>query len=159
MLPVVPAFAAPEMALDGTAVSQELRDLVAVLQAADDALKAAEAAFDGKHLAYRRFEKKNPQPSNGHDRRAWRRWDGKFKRGERENGYFAAQSAQRAAWRAFDNARRAIAEYRARDMNEMVHMACLAYVFEGKRRCSDHILSAGVALDVALLGTAGRIAA
>ncbi|MGY8681229.1 hypothetical protein Q2941_26050 [Bradyrhizobium sp. UFLA05-153] len=113
---ILPAAAAP-VALDG-----------AKLQAADDALKAAEADYSRKDEAYFAWEKKNPQPANGNDRHGRGRWDGKFKRWERENGYLAAQLAQEEATDACREAQLAVAQYRPRDMNELVHKACLGSI-------------------------------
>ncbi|PDT56199.1 hypothetical protein CO678_39440 [Bradyrhizobium diazoefficiens] len=140
--------------LDGTKVSPELRDLVRTLQDADEALTAAQATFDAEYGLYQEWLKQNPEPT-GKSRRAMRQWDLRQEKYIEGSSFHSAQAAQMDAVRAHEAACKAIAEYRARDMNELVHIACLACVFEdgGKPHRGRAFISRGVALDLALWGT------
>jgi hypothetical protein len=40
--------------------------------------------------------------------------------------------AHQEAMESFDAAKKAVAKYRARDMNELVHIACMVLVYEGR---------------------------
>ncbi|MGX1323721.1 hypothetical protein AB7M17_007174 [Bradyrhizobium sp. USDA 377] len=150
-----PAGSAP--ALDATRISPELRDLVHALQGADDALTPAMAAFDAEYELYREWLEQNPEPP-GKSRRAMRNWDRRQEKYMEASNFLSAQAAQVDAVRAHEAARKAIAEYRARDMNELVYMACLVCVFEdGKHGRSRVFMAQGVAYDLARFGTGGGI--
>jgi hypothetical protein len=139
--------------LDGTKISQEFRDLVGVLQDADEALIAAQAAFNAEYLLYQEWVKGTPEPTSN-SRRAHRRWDRRQDKYIRGSRFLETQDAQVEACEVHRNARKAIAEYRARDMNELIHKACLVCVFEGNfddksRGYMRPIVAVGVALDLA----------
>lgn len=145
------------LALDGTKVSQELRDLVRALQDADETLIAAHAAYDAEYVLYREWLKRQPEPTSP-SRRTYRRWEGRQKKYMDGSNFFATQDAHEVACRAHRDARKAIAEYRARDMNELAHKACLVCVFEGgfddkPRGYLKPIMAMGVALDLARMST------
>jgi hypothetical protein len=141
------------LALDGTKISRELRDLVHTLQDADEALKATMSAHDAEYELFLEWLKRTPEPTDD-NRRAWRRWNGRHKKFMRENSFYSTQEAYEDACRAHRDARKAIAEYRSRDMNELGHKACLVCVFEdGKRGYNGAVMAQGVALDVARMST------
>lgn len=141
------ATAATATRLDGTKVSQELRDLVRTLQDADEALTAAQATFDAEYGLYQEWLKQNPEPT-GKSRRAMRRWFLRQERYIEGSSFHSAQAAQMDAVRAHEAACKAIAEYRARDMNELVHIACLACVFEDGGKASPRIATSDRAREI-----------
>ncbi|MGX1323876.1 hypothetical protein AB7M17_007329 [Bradyrhizobium sp. USDA 377] len=148
---------ASALALDATKISPQLRDLVHALQDADDALTPAMAAFDAEYERYQEWLKRHPAPS-GKNRRAMHKWDRRQQKYIEGSNFLAAQAAQVEAVRAHEAARKVIAEYRARDMNELIHMACLVCVFEdGKHGRSRVFMAQGVAYDLARFGTGGGI--
>jgi hypothetical protein len=65
---------------------------------------------------------------------------------------YQAQDAQIEAHKVPAEARKAVARYRARDMNELIHKACLVVVYEdgSKQGHSHQVMAQSVALDVAL---------
>ncbi|WP_453953569.1 hypothetical protein [Bradyrhizobium sp. USDA 377] len=115
------------------------------------------AAFDAEYELYREWLEQNPEPP-GKSRRAMRNWDRRQEKYMEASNFLSAQAAQVDAVRAHEAARKAIAEYRARDMNELVYMACLVCVFEdGKHGRSRVFMAQGVAYDLARFGTGGGI--
>jgi hypothetical protein len=152
-----PAAAAPSVALDGSKVSQELRDLAGALDDAEEAIKTTQGAFDAEYELYDVWLKRNPEPRD-ENRRAWRKWNGRHKRYMSGSNFYARQDAHAEAAAALRKACGDVAKYRARDMNELVHVACLVIVYESEskpRYSSYSIISQGVALDVARMGTIG----
>ncbi|MGY4572575.1 hypothetical protein [Bradyrhizobium sp. USDA 3256] len=156
-LSIDPASAASEK--EGFAISQELWDLGQALRDADKALKAAHDVYNAEYIQYRAWGKRNPEPKYASDRRAWRRWDGKFKAYMRSCSFHATQGAHEEACEAHAALRKAIAEYRARDMNEVVYKACLVCVFEDRAHNGGTYfrpyMAQGVAFDLARIGTSG----
>jgi hypothetical protein len=76
----------------------------------------------------------------------------------RGSNFYATQDAHQDACEVHRDARKAIAEYRARDMNELGHKACLVCVFEGgfddkPRGYMRPFMAMGVALDLARMST------
>jgi hypothetical protein len=158
-IPPAAAAGPSALVLDGTKINQELRDLVQALQDADEALTTAEAAYDADSALYEGWLKRNPERT-GNNRRAHRKWDGRLKAYMRGSNLFSTQAAYEDARRAHREVRKSIAEYRARDMNELAHIACLVFVYEdGKPGYGKPIMAVGVALDVALMGINGGLSA
>lgn len=148
------------LVLDPAGISQELRDLVRALQEADETLTTAVAAFDAEYELYREWQEQNPAP-DGKSRRAMRRWDLRQEKYLEGSNFESARAAQVEAIRVHEAARKAIAQYRARDVSELVHVACLVTVFEddSKHGIKRAFIAQGVAYELARLGTGGGISA
>jgi hypothetical protein len=78
----------------------------------------------------------------------------------RGSNFYATQDAHLDACEVHRAARKAIAEYRARDMNELAHKACAACVFEGgaddkPRGYMRPFMAMGVAIDLARMSVGG----
>jgi hypothetical protein len=152
--------AAAKVALDIHDVSQELRNPVLILHDADEAAGATRLAFNAEYELYETWLKQSREPRS-ETRRAWRKWRGRYNKYMSESGFGAAQDAWHEALSSFEDARAAVARYRARDTTELVHKPCLVFVFESgeKRHHIRHIIAQGVARDVASLGVNGRLTA
>ena len=151
--PSIGSAAAAEGAIDGTKVSEELRDLVTALHAADEAAEVTSADFNAAFGRYEAWSKKNnPEPRN-ENRRAWRKWNGSKNAYLNGSDFYIAQNANVRAQAMLRDALMAVAKYHSRDWNELAFKACLVMVYEeGKRGYSHPILSQGVAVDVARIG-------
>ncbi|WP_210161861.1 hypothetical protein, partial [Bradyrhizobium elkanii] len=110
-LSIVPAAAVPSvMAPDATKISRELRDLIPGLIAADETLMATQAVYDAEYRLYQAWEDRKPGPTV-------------ITGGLGVNGPGTQKKYLRGS-QAHREARKAIAEYRARDMNEVVQKGC-----------------------------------
>jgi hypothetical protein len=144
--------ATPALLYDPQKVSPELCDLMSALNDVDDVLKAKAATYDAAQEQYRAWSNLSPEPRK-YGSRTYRKWSNRQEKFTTKIGYYEAQEDWRDAADDQQKARRRVAEFRSRDLNDVAMKAAAAIVFEadGKGYRRDYLLAQGVTIDIAYL--------